>query len=137
MIEKTFDAVIESIDAVTEFINEQLETFDCPMKMQMKIDVAIDEIVSNIAFYAYDDFVGKVTLQIEKQEEPLAVVLTFIDHGKPYNPLDKQDPNVNLSVEEKPIGGLGIFMVKKLMDEVRYEYRDGQNVLTIKKNLNN
>ena len=133
MIEKTFDAVIENIDAVTEFINEQLETFDCPMKMQMKIDVAIDEIVSNIAFYAYDDFVGKVTLQIKRQEEPLAVVLTFIDHGKPYNPLDKKDPNVKLSVEEKTIGGLGIYMVKKLMDDVRYEYRDGQNVLKIMK----
>lgn len=133
MIEKTFDAVIENIDAVTEFINEQLETFDCPMKMQMKIDIAIDEIISNIAFYAYPESEGTVTVCVQKQDDPQAVVLTFIDQGKPYNPLDKQDPNVNLSVEEKPIGGLGIFMVKKLMDEVRYEYRDGQNVLTIKK----
>lgn len=133
MIRKTFDAAIENIEAVTDFVNEQIESFGCPIKIQMKINIAIDEIISNIAFYAYPAGEGTVTVCVQKQDNPQAAVLTFIDHGKPYNPLDKKDPNVKLSVEEKPIGGLGIFMVKKLMDEVSYEYRDGQNVLKIMK----
>ena len=105
------------------------------MKAQMQIDIAIDELFSNIARYAYNPDVGPATVRVEVQENPMAVVITFIDKGVPYDPLKKEDPDVTLSAEERDIGGLGIYMVKKSMDEVLYEYRDGQNILKIKKKL--
>ena len=72
---------------------------------------------------------------MELSEEPLSVVITFIDNGVPYDPLRKNDPDTTLSAEEREIGGLGIYMVKKSMDGVEYEYKDGQNILKIIKNL--
>ena len=106
------------------------------MKAQMQIDIAIDELFGNIAHYAYNPEVGDATVRVEVVEDPLAVIITFIDKGVPYDPLAKADPNVTLSAEEREIGGLGIFMVKKTMDDITYEYKDGQNILKIKKNLN-
>ena len=135
MKELTIAATVENIEAVTDFVNEQLDEMDCPMKVQMKIDIAIDEIFGNIAHYAYGSDTGDATVRVEITEEPQAVVITFIDRGVPYDPLAKDDPDMTLSIEDREIGGLGIYMVKKSMDEVSYEYRDGQNVLTIKKNI--
>ena len=135
MKELTVEAKITNIEAVTNFVNEQLEALDCPMKAQMQIDIAIDELFSNIAHYAYNPEVGKATVRVEVIEDPLAVVITFIDNGVPYDPLAKADPDTTLSAEEREIGGLGIYMVKKSMDEITYEYKDGQNILKIKKNL--
>mgnify|MGYP003080580628 CR=1 FL=1 len=100
-----------------------------------QIDIAIDEVFSNIAHYAYHPSVGSATVKIEVIEEPMSVVITFIDGGTPYNPLEKEDPDITLSAEEREIGGLGIFMVKKSMDSIDYEYKDGQNILRIKKNI--
>ena len=136
MKELTVSASIESIETVTDFVNEQLEALDCPMKAQMQIDIAIDELFGNIAHYAYGSEEGEATVRVEVTESPLAVVVTFIDRGVPYDPLAKDDPNTTLSAEEREIGGLGIFMVKKSMDDIAYEYKDGQNILKIKKNLN-
>ena len=136
MKELTVEAKIENIEAVTDFVNEQLEALDCPMKAQMQIDIAIDELFGNIAHYAYNPEIGKATVRVEVIEDPLAVVITFIDKGVPYDPLAKADPDITLSAEEREIGGLGIFMVKKSMDDITYEYKSGQNILTIKKNLN-
>ena len=133
--EMTVEASLENIPAVTAFVDERLEELDCPIKAQMQIDVAIDELFSNIARYAYDPATGPATVRVDVDREPLAVRITFIDHGKPYDPLAKDDPDVTLSAEERQIGGLGIFMVKKTMDDVRYEYRDGQNILTVEKRL--
>ena len=135
MKELTVAATVENIETVTDFVNEQLEALDCPMKAQMQIDIAIDELFGNIAHYAYNPEIGKATVRVEVIEDPLAVVITFIDNGVPYDPLAKADPNTTLSAEEREIGGLGIFMVKKTMDEIAYEYKDGQNILAIKKNL--
>lgn len=135
MKELTIDAKIENVAAVTAFVDEQLEQLDCPMKTQMQVDIAIDELFGNIAHYAYNPEVGPVTVRVEVTEEPLAVVITFIDKGVPYDPLAKEDPDVTLSVEEREIGGLGIYMVKKTMDAISYEYIDGQNILHIKKNI--
>ena len=135
MKEMTIAATIENIEVVTDFVNEQLEALDCPMKAQMQIDIAIDELFGNIAHYAYNPDVGDATVRVEVIEAPLAVVITFIDKGVPYDPLAKDDPDVTLSAEERAIGGLGIFMVKKTMDEITYEYKDGQNILAIKKSL--
>ena len=135
MKELTVAATVENIATVTDFVNEQLEALDCPMKAQMQIDIAIDEIFSNIAYYAYKTEVGNATVRVEVCEEPLAVMITFIDQGMPYDPLQKKDPDTSLSAEEREIGGLGIYMVKKSMDGINYEYKNGQNILTIKKNL--
>ena len=133
MKELTINATIENIPAVTDFVDEQLGALDCPLKVQMQIDIAIDELFSNIAHYAYNPDVGPATVRVELQQEPLAVVVTFIDNVVPYDPLAQEDPDITLSAEEREIGGLGIYMVKKSMDAVNYEYRDGQNILTIKK----
>ena len=131
--ELTVDATIENIASVTAFVDGQLERLDCPMKTQVQVDIAIDELFSNIANYAYHPKVGAATVRVEVTEDPLAVVLTFIDNGVPYDPLAKADPDITLSAEEREIGGLGIYMVKKTMDDISYEYRDGQNILRIKK----
>ena len=135
MKELTVAATVENIETVTDFVNEQLEALDCPMKAQMQIAIAIDELFGNIAHYAYTPEIGKATVRVEVIEDPLAVTITFIDNGVPYDPLAKADPDTTLSAEEREIGGLGIYMVKKSMDDITYEYKDGQNILAIKKNL--
>ena len=133
--ELTIEAAIENIRVVTAFVDKQLETLSCPLKARMQIDIAIDELFSNIARYAYNPETGDVTVRVEVTERPPAVIISFIDCGKPYNPLAKEDPDIALSAEEREIGGLGIFMVKEIMDEMRYQYKDGQNILTIRKNI--
>ena len=135
MKELTIAATVENIETVTDFVNEQLEAYDCPMKAQMQIDIAIDELFGNIAHYAYNPEIGSATVRVEVIEDPLSVVITFIDNGIPYDPLKKEDPNTTLSADEREIGGLGIFMVKKTMDDIIYEYKDGQNRLTIIKKI--
>lgn len=135
MKELTVDATVESIRVITEFVDEQLEQLGCPMKAQAQIDIAIDELFSNIVHYAYHPEVGPATVRVEVVEEPLSVVITFIDQGVPYDPLAKADPNVNLSAEEREAGGLGIYIVKKNMNEITYEYKDGRNILRIRKEI--
>ena len=135
MKELTVAASIDNVSVVTEFVDTQLEALDCPMKAQMQIDIAIDELFSNIAFYAYGDGEGEATVRFEALESPRAVRITFIDSGVPYNPLAAEDPDVTLSAEERKIGGLGVYMVKKSMDAMEYAYKDGRNMLSIQKNL--
>ena len=135
MKEMTIEAKVENIPAVTEFVDGQLEAHGCSMKAQTQIDIAIDELFGNIANYAYETDDGAATVRVELKEDPLSVVITFIDNGVPYDPLKKEDPDVTLSAEEREIGGLGIYMVKKSMDGVDYEYKDGQNILKITKNI--
>lgn len=135
MKELTISATIENIVVVTDFVDEQLEQLDCPMKTLVQVNVAIDELFGNIANYAYNPEIGAATVRVEVTENPLAVVITFIDNGVPHDPLAKDDPDITLGVEERQIGGLGIYMVKKTMDDISYEYKDGQNVLRIKKNI--
>lgn len=135
MEELKINATVENIEKVTAFVDEQLESVNCPMKAQMQIDIAIDELFSNIAYYAYNPEVGPATVKVEVTENPLSVVITFIDNGVPYDPLAKADPDVTKSADEREIGGLGIFMVKKSMDEISYEYKNGQNILKIRKDI--
>lgn len=135
MKQLTVVASVENIETVTDFVNEQLEELDCPMKAKMQIDIAIDEIFGNIAHYAYNPDIGEATVKVEVTENPLAVIITFIDNGVPYNPLKQADPDITQSADERQIGGLGIYMVKKSMDEITYEYKDGQNVLSVKKRI--
>ena len=133
MKEITLEARIEYLPALIEFVDGYLEEIACSMKAQMQIDVAVDEIFTNISSYAYTPGVGEATVEITKRDSESQVELTFIDSGVPYNPLEKADPDVTLSAEERQIGGLGIFMVKRTMDEMTYEYKDGKNILTIRK----
>lgn len=133
MNEMTIEAVIQNIPAVTAFVEEKLADYNCPLKARMQIDVAIDELFGNIAKYAYEHGTGMATVKVEVKEDPRAAIITFIDHGLPYDPLAMEDPDVTLSAEEREPGGLGVFLVKNTMDDVTYEYRDGQNVLRIRK----
>jgi anti-sigma regulatory factor (Ser/Thr protein kinase) len=135
MNELTINATVENIAVVTDFVDEQLEQYDCPMKAQLQINIAIDELFGNIAHYAYDPNVGPATVKVEVNEDPMAVIITFIDSGVPYDPLAKADPDITLSADERDFGGLGIYMVKKSMDDISYEYKDGKNILRIKKNI--
>ena len=135
MKELVLKAKLENIPEVTAFIDEQLEALDCPMKAQMQIDVAIDELFSNIARYAYAPGEGDATVRFSFDEQERAAEITFLDSGVPFDPLAKADPDVTLTVEEREIGGLGIFLVKKTMDSLTYRYEDGKNVLTLRKRI--
>lgn len=135
MKELTIEATPENVDAVIEFVDGELEECGCGMNEQMAIDVAIDELFANIAHYAYHPGTGCATVRVDVVEEPLSVEVTFIDQGRQYDPLAKEDPDTTLSVEDRPIGGMGIFIVKQSMDDVHYEYRDGKNILTIRKRI--
>ena len=135
MKELTLKAAIDGIPEVTAFIDEQLEALDCPMKAQAQIDVAIDELFGNIARYAYGDGVGNATVRTDFDEQTRRFSITFVDRGVPFNPLQNTDPDVTLSAEERGIGGLGIFMVKKSMDEMEYRHENGCNILTIYKQI--
>ena len=118
---------------VTGFVESHLELIGCPMKTVMQIDVAVEEIFVNIANYAYAPGSGKATVRVEAESDTRQVTITFTDGGKPFDPTAKADPDVTLSADERDIGGLGIFMTKKIMDSVEYEYKDGKNVLVLKK----
>jgi anti-sigma regulatory factor (Ser/Thr protein kinase) len=135
MKEMTVEARGENVRVLTDWADAELEKLECPMKAQMQIDLAIDEIFTNIASYAYAPGTGNATVTMDYDAESGMFSLTFCDSGVPYNPLQKEDPDVNLPAEERSIGGLGIFLVKKTMDDMRYEYRDGQNILTLMKKI--
>lgn len=133
MAEKTFDAAVDQLDEVLAFVTDQLDQLDCPPKHRTQIEVAVEELFVNIASYAYRPGTGTADVTVEAFDNPKAVEITFRDSGVPYDPLAKQDPDISLSADDRQIGGLGIFMVKKTMDDMRYEYKDNQNVLTIRK----
>ena len=129
------DARVENLDRVLGFIDGILEENDCPMKEMMQIDVAVEEIFVNIAHYAYKPDVGKAVVSASMDSDHAIISVSFEDTGTPFNPLAKEDPDVTLSAAERKIGGLGIFMVKKSMDNVHYERKDGKNILTLVKRI--
>lgn len=135
MKELKIEARTENLPDVLGFVDALLEERECKMKPQMQLDVAVEEIFVNIAHYAYTEGVGEARIQVDFEGDPLSVVITFIDSGTPYDPLAKEDPDVTLSAAERQIGGLGIYMVKKSMDEVLYRHEDGCNIFTIKKKI--
>lgn len=134
MREVTVLAKVENSTVIQEFAEEILDEAMCPFKVATQVCIAIDELFANVCMYAYPDREdGDITVGINIIEDPKSVELTFTDSGMPYDPLSKEDPDVFLSLEERKIGGLGIFMVKNMMDDMTYEYKDGHNVVSIKK----
>jgi anti-sigma regulatory factor (Ser/Thr protein kinase) len=133
--ELTIEAAAENLNEVQTFLEERLSKTACPMKSRMQIGLAAEEVFINIASYAYAPDTGTATVRMACTEDHSAVTLTFIDSGIPFNPLEKEDPDLSLPVEEREIGGLGIFMAKKTMDEAHYARVDGQNILTLTKRI--
>ena len=131
--ELEIEADVENLREVQDFVARRLEEIDCSPWAQMQFELAVEEIFVNIASYAYAPDKGKATVRVEISREPTTVTITFIDHGVPYDPLAKADPDLTLGAEDREIGGLGVFLTKNTMDDVSYEYRDGQNILTLKK----
>ena len=135
MVERIFDAKVENLQDVLAFVDEQLEGRNCSIKIQMQIDIAIEELFVNVAQYAYLEGSGRVKISLKWLEDPLRLSITFTDRGIPYDPLAKPDPDVTLPARDRQIGGLGIYMVKKSMDHMYYEYKDGKNHISIIKKL--
>ncbi len=133
--ELTVPATVDNIDDVTDFVNGQLEELGCPPKVQMQIAIVIDELFGNIAKYAYAPGTGDATVQFGTEKGGTTAVIRFIDNGRQFDPLNQAEPDVHAPASERKEGGLGIFLVKKTMSSVEYEYKDGKNILTVKKDL--
>ena len=134
LLDVTRKAVTDAVTEVTDLIDAELEKLDCPMKAQVQINIVIDELFSNIVKYAYEEEGGGDARVIMKYCEPRGeVAITFADSGEPYDPTEQEDPDITLPADQRGIGGLGILLVRKTMDEFSYEYKDGMNMKTIKK----
>ena len=136
-MELTIPADDKQLEKVLDFIHQQLPT-DCETDLMYKIDLAAEEIFVNIAHYAYKeklpaDETGSVSLTCSYENELLTMI--FRDKGVPFNPLDRDDPDITLSAEDRKIGGLGIFLTKKYMDSVEYKYENDENILILKKTI--
>ncbi|MDO5128134.1 MAG: ATP-binding protein [Eubacteriales bacterium] len=133
--ELTVDATLSHLDEVVGFVEASLGMTSCPMKITMQVVLCIEELYVNVASYAYEETNGSCTIYLETQHTDTdgMVVIEIIDSGKPFNPLEKEDPDITLSADERKIGGLGIFMVKKSMDKVIYNYKDEKNMLRLEK----
>ena len=135
MTNKTFPAKTQSLSDVLGFVEQTLEGFECPMKIQTAICVAIEEVFVNVAHYAYPQSDGDMTLHIGFDEESRVITFRMTDKGIPFDPLKKPDPDITLSAEDREIGGLGIFIAKKTMDSLSYSYENGENILTMIKKI--
>lgn len=135
MVERVFEAKVENLDSVLEFMEDELLSHGCIMKLVMPINISLEEMFVNIASYAYEPGTGDATISIDFEGDDVVVQLR--DTGMEFDPLAKIDPDINASAEERGIGGLGIYMVKKYMDKCEYERKDGTNIFTMRKNIKN
>ncbi|MBR6397444.1 MAG: ATP-binding protein [Lachnospiraceae bacterium] len=133
----TVKAGLDNLSRVLACVDEELETAGCSMKTQMQVDIAVEEMFVNIANYAYAPGEGDADVCVETEETDggKRIRITLVDQGKPYDPLMQEAPDVSLPAEKRKIGGLGIFMARKNMDDMTYEYRDGRNILTMLKQI--
>lgn len=131
------DAKIENIPAITAFADAVLDEYGCEMKPKLQIDVALDEIASNIALYAYKGHTGSMKIQIGQLEDKRSVIIRVIDGGMPFDPLQNAAPDITTSAEEREIGGLGVHIVRNTMDSVEYKYENSKNVLVLTKKIKN
>ena len=135
MTVKTFPATTEALDDVIAFVEQMLDSFECSLKVQTAVCVAVEEVFVNVARYAYGDSQGTVEFGIGSDKETRTVTFRIADKGVPFDPLKSDDPDITLSAEDREIGGLGIFIVKKTMDKVNYARENGENILTMIKRL--
>lgn len=135
MKELEIAATVDNLDTVLQFVTDALSDIDCPAKKQMQIELAVEEVFVNIAYYAYYPETGSATVRVELQPERPSITVIFMDRGKPYNPLAKEDPDTAHAAQSDKPGGFGIFLTKKSMDDVQYEYTNGNNILIITKRL--
>lgn len=131
------EATIENLAKVFTFLQDSLDKCEMPSKVKRQIKLCVEEIYMNITHYAYNPDVGpaKIGVDVVGDESQSKVIISFADEGKPYDPLQREDPDIELGLDDRPIGGLGIYLVKTTMDNVEYEHKDGQNVLTIEKDF--
>ncbi|MCQ2511858.1 MAG: ATP-binding protein [Lachnospiraceae bacterium] len=134
-VEKQFDALVDNFPFVSAFVEDELEKLACPMKVSLKLAIALEEIYVNIAQYGYENKGGDCLVGVGFNPKDGTVAVRFIDRGVPFNPLEKEDPDITLPAEERGIGGLGIFMVKQISDDVFYKYQDEENILTMIKKI--
>ena len=132
----TVPAESTALETVNTFIQEKLESITCPKRTRMQMMLAVEEIFVNISSYAYHPEVGQAEVGVDIDGDPPTVTIRFLDQGRPFNPLEKPDADITLSAQEREIGGLGILLVKKIMDQVDYAYENGKNILIIKKEIN-
>jgi len=125
----------DTLYTVLDAIEAHLAKNGCPDAVKTEVLIAVEEIYVNIANYAYGGQKGEATVQMDVSQDPKLCRVVFKDKGIPYNPLEKKDPDISLSAEEREVGGLGIYMVKQYMDKVEYQYKDGYNILVIEKKL--
>lgn len=135
MKELVVPAKPEHFNEVLAFVDGELTRIGCEARAQCEILVAVEEIFVNIFSYAYPPKEGDATIRMEIAGNPAVVRIDLIDQGKPYDPLQREDPDITLSAEERKIGGLGIYMVKQSMDNVTYRYENGSNILTLYKTV--
>lgn len=124
-------------DKSAEIIEYLMASPDIPQDetLQFKIRLSIEEAVENVVRYAYEDGIGWIEVGTELSSDNLLLTIILRDAGTPFNPLEKADPDITLSADERPIGGLGIFLCKQMMDSIAYSYENGCNVLTMEKKL--
>lgn len=131
----TVPAELDQLTKVQMFITAELEKCDCPAKAQFQIEIAVEEIFVNIVSYAYRPDVGEATICCAVEENPLRVTIQFLDHGHPFDPLERPEADTGENALLETEGGLGILLVKRNMDDVQYTYENGKNILTIRKRL--
>lgn len=128
--ELQIEADCEKLDELLMGLRIDMEQKGCPADKRTSLEICVEEIFVNIASYAYGEATGKVCITEEVTDS--SITLCFQDQGIPYDPLAKNDPDITLPAQERQIGGLGVYMVKIMMDDVSYEYKDGYNCLTMK-----
>jgi len=131
----TVPAETDRLEEVTGFVIRELEGYDCPAKAQFELELAIEEIFVNIASYAYKPENGDAEIRCEVLRDPLRIMIQFLDGGRPYDPLAREDADTSRDALMAREGGLGILLIKKTMDDVQYAYENGKNILTILKKL--
>lgn len=134
MVKKLFNPIKNKSGEIIEFL---MSSPDIPAdsSIQFKIRLSIEETVENVVNYAYQDGVGWMEVSTDLDDKGLQLTITLKDAGTPFNPLEREDPDLTLPAEERPIGGLGIFLCKQFMDKVSYSYENGCNVLTLQKSI--
>lgn len=133
----TVRAVMDNLDIVLSFVRKKMNRSESGMLDCLTLEMVVEELYTNIASYAYGTQTGIVTVECSARQKPRELKVTFMDRGMPYNPLEHEDPDISVPIEERQIGGNGILMAKKMMDDIQYEFRDGVNVLTVRKQINN